>query len=139
MKLILAILSNDDSPVASNALNKNGFSVTKLATTGGFLRAGNTTLIIGCEDEKVEAAIDIIKEYSSKRTEIVPSTASYDIGRYASFPVEVTVGGATIFVLDVAQFLKVQKTRGGQNIIFYLFSVKKIVNKDPLGAFFCYD
>ena len=57
--------------------------------------------------EKVEAAIDIIKEYSSKRTEIVPSTASYDIGRYASFPVEVTVGGATIFVLDVAQFLKV--------------------------------
>ena len=107
MKLILAILSNDDSPVASNALNKNGFSVTKLATTGGFLRAGNTTLIIGCEDEKVEAAIDIIKEYSSKRTEIVPSTASYDIGRYASFPVEVTVGGATIFVLDVAQFLKV--------------------------------
>ena len=57
MKLILAILSNDDSPVASNALNKNGFSVTKLATTGGFLRAGNTTLIIGCEDEKVEAAI----------------------------------------------------------------------------------
>jgi uncharacterized protein YaaQ len=104
MKLILAILSNDDSPVASNALNKNGFSVTKLATTGGFLRAGNTTLIIGCEDEKVEAAIDIIKEYSSKRTEIVPSTASYDIGRYA---VEVTVGGATIFVLDVAQFLKV--------------------------------
>ena len=102
MKLILAILSNDDSPVASNALNKNGFSVTKLATTGGFLRAGNTTLIIGCEDEKVEAAIDIIK-----RTEIVPSTASYDIGRYASFPVEVTVGGATIFVLDVAQFLKV--------------------------------
>lgn len=72
MKLILAILSNDDSPVASNALNKNGFSVTKLATTGGFLRAGNTTLIIGCEDEKVEAAIDIIKEYSSKRTEIVP-------------------------------------------------------------------
>ena len=138
MKLILAILSNDDSPVASNALNKNGFSVTKLATTGGFLRAGNTTLIIGCEDEKVEAAIDIIKEYSSKRTEIVPSTASYDIGRYASFPVEVTVGGATIFVLDVAQFLKVQKTKG-QNVMFYPFSVKKIVNKDPLGAFFCYD
>ena len=121
MKLILAILSNDDSPVASNALNKNGFSVTKLATTGGFLRAGNTTLIIGCEDEKVEAAIDIIKEYSSKRTEIVPSTASYDIGRYASFPVEVTVGGATIFVLDVAQFLKVWKTRGVEyNVLPFL-------------------
>ena len=107
MKLILAILSNDDSPVASNALNKNGFSVTKLASFGGFVRAGYTLFMFGFEDEKVVAAIVIIKEYSSKRTEIVPSTASYDIGRYASFPVEVTVGGATIFVLDVAQFLKV--------------------------------
>ena len=105
MKLILAILSNDDSPAASNALNKNGFQVTKLATTG-FLRAGNTTLIVGCEDEKVQDAINIIGEYSSKRTEIVPSTASYDIGRYASFPVEVQVGGATIFVLNVEQFVK---------------------------------
>lgn len=107
MKLILAIISNDDSSVASNALNKHGYSVTKLATTGGFLRAGNTTLIIGCEDEKVAGAIELLKEYSSKRTEIVPSTASYDIGRYASFPVEVQVGGATIFVLDVEQFMKV--------------------------------
>ena len=106
MKLILAILSNDDSPAASNALNKNGFQVTKLATTGGFLRAGNTTLIVGCEDEKVQDAINIIGEYSSKRTEIVTSTASYDIGRYASFPVEVQVGGATIFVLNVDQFIK---------------------------------
>lgn len=106
MKLILAILSNDDSPAASNALNKNGFQVTKLATTGGFLRAGNTTLIVGCEDEKVQDAINIIGEYSSKRTGIVPSTASYDIGRYASFPVEVQVGGATIFVLNVEQFVK---------------------------------
>ena len=106
MKLILAILSNDDSPAASNALNKNGFQVTKLATTGGFLRAGNTTLIVGCEDEKVQDAINIIGEYSSKRTEIVPCNASYDIGRYASFPVEVQVGGATIFVLNVEQFVK---------------------------------
>ena len=101
-----AFLQNDDSPAASNALNKNGFQVTKLATTGGFLRAGNTTLIVGCEDEKVQDAINIIGEYSSKRTEIVPSTASYDIGRYASFPVEVQVGGATIFVLNVEQFVK---------------------------------
>ena len=54
MKLILAIMSNDDAPTASTALNKEGYSVTRLATTGGFLRAGNTTLIIGCEDEKVD-------------------------------------------------------------------------------------
>ncbi|MCI5774207.1 MAG: cyclic-di-AMP receptor [Erysipelotrichaceae bacterium] len=107
MKLILAIVSNDDSSSVSSALTKNNYSVTRLATTGGFLRAGNTTIIVGTEDDKVERAIEIIGNESKRRTEIVPSTASYDIGRYASFPVEVQVGGATIFVLDVEQFIKV--------------------------------
>ena len=88
-------------------MNKANFSVTRLATTGGFLRAGNTTIIVGTEDDKVEKAIEIIGNESKRRTEIVPSTASYDIGRYASFPVEVQVGGATIFVLDVEQFIKI--------------------------------
>lgn len=106
MKLILAIVSNDDSSSVSSALTKNNFSVTRLATTGGFLRAGNTTIIVGTEDDKVEKAIEVIGNESKRRTEIVPSTASYDIGRYASFPVEVQVGGATIFVLDVDQFKK---------------------------------
>ena len=106
MKLILAIMSNDDAPTASSALTKEGYSVTRLATTGGFLRAGSTTLIVGCEEEKVDKAIAIMGEYSSRRTEVVPATSSYDIGRFASFPVEVQVGGATIFVLDVEQFIK---------------------------------
>ena len=69
------------------------------------MRAGNTTLIVGCEEEKVDKAIEIMGEYSSRRTEVVPATSSYDIGRFASFPVEVQVGGATIFVLDVEQFI----------------------------------
>lgn len=106
MKLILAIVSNDDSPSVSSALNKENFQVTRLATTGGFLRAGNTTLIIGCDDDRVESCLEIIGREGKKRTEVVPSTASYDIGRYASFPVEVQVGGATVFVIDVEQFHK---------------------------------
>ena len=106
MKLILAIVSNDDSSSVMASLNKENFQVTKLATTGGFLKAGNTTLIIGTDDDKVEHVIKIIGNESKRRTEIVPSTAAYDIGRYASFPVEVQVGGATIFVLDVEQFHK---------------------------------
>ncbi len=106
MKLILAIVSNDDSSSVSAELTKANYSVTRLATTGGFLRAGNTTIIIGTDDDKVEHCIEIIKNESKRRTEIVPSTASYDIGRYASFPVEVQVGGATIFILDVEQFIK---------------------------------
>ena len=106
MKLIIAIMSNDDSPAVSSALTKENYSVTRLATTGGFLRAGNTTLLVGCEDDRVDHAIEVFGEYSRRRTEIVPSTASYDIGRYASFPVEVQVGGATIFVVDVEKFIK---------------------------------
>lgn len=106
MKLILAIMSNDDSHSVSSALTKENFQVTRLATTGGFLRAGNTTLIVGTEDDKIDRAIEVIGEYSRKRNEVVPSTASYDIGRFASFPVEVQVGGATIFVVDVEKFVK---------------------------------
>ncbi|WP_323616657.1 cyclic-di-AMP receptor [Erysipelothrix rhusiopathiae] len=106
MKLVLFIVSNDDSSVVSNALNKENYQVTRLATTGGFLRAGNTTLIIGVDDDRVEGCLEIIGNECSKRTEVVPSTASYDIGRYASFPVEVQVGGATVFVMDVEQFHK---------------------------------
>lgn len=106
MKLILAIVSNDDSQNVTTLLTKENYSVTRLATTGGFLKAGNTTIIVGTEDDKVEHVISLIGEESQKRTEVVPSSASYDLGRFASFPVEVEVGGATIFVLDIEQFLK---------------------------------
>lgn len=67
MKLILAIVSSDDSSMVSSALTKNNFSVTKLATTGGFLMSGNTTFLIGTEDENVDKAISVIGEHSKKR------------------------------------------------------------------------
>ena len=98
MKLILAIVSNDDSGAVSSALTRGGFSVTKLATTGGFLMAGNTTFLIGVDDDK---------KHSRRRTQVVPSTSTMDVGMYSSFPVEVTVGGSTIFVLNVDRFEKV--------------------------------
>ena len=106
MKLILAIVSNDDVAAVTSALTENDFYLTRLATTGGFLRAGNTTFIVGTEDERVDKCIEVIGSEAKKRTEVVPSNASYDVGRYSSFPVEVQIGGATIFVLDVAQFTK---------------------------------
>lgn len=106
MKLIFAIVSNDDSAKVSKALTKNKFSVTKLATTGGFLLSGNTTFIIGTDDEKVDEAISIIGQYSKRRSQMVPSSAAYGMGTYTSFPVEVQVGGATIFVTNVERFEK---------------------------------
>ena len=106
MKLIMAIVSNDDSAKVQSALTKAKFQVTKLATTGGFLMAGNTTFICGTEDEKVDEVIDLISQHSMKRTQMVPSSASYGLGMYTSFPVEVQVGGATIFVLPIERFEK---------------------------------
>ena len=59
------------------------------------------------EDNKVNRAIEIITEYSSKRTQVVPSTSAIEVGMYTSFPLEITVGGATIFVLNVEHYEKV--------------------------------
>ncbi len=106
MKLIFAIVSNDDSSKVSKELTKNRFSVTRLATTGGFLMAGNTTFLIGTDDDKVDEVISIIGKHSKKRTQMVPSSASYGVGMYTSFPVEVQVGGATIFVTNIERFEK---------------------------------
>ena len=106
MKLIYAIVSHDDSSAVSSALTKAGFFATKLASTGGFLMAGNTTFMIGTEDDKVDEAIAVIAKHSRKRTQMVPSSATYGMGMYATFPVDVTVGGATIFVTNVERFEK---------------------------------
>ena len=107
MKLVFAIVNNDDSSAVSAAMTKKGYSTTKLATTGGFLKAGNTTFITGVADDKVDDVLHIIGENSRKRTKMVPSTASFSAGMYAGMPVQVTVGGATIFVMGVERFEKV--------------------------------
>ncbi|HOV41006.1 MAG: cyclic-di-AMP receptor [Oscillospiraceae bacterium] len=107
MKLIYAIVNNDDSHSVSSALTKAGFSATKLASTGGFLMAGNTTFLICAEDEKVDEIIDVIAKKSHKRKQFVPSATSYGVGTYTSIPVEVSIGGATIFVTNIERFEKV--------------------------------
>ena len=105
MKLIYAIVNKDDSGAVSSALTRSGFSVTKLATTGGFLMAGNTTFLVGTDESRVDEVIGIIEKHSKKRTQMVPST-TYATSAYASFPVEVTVGGATVFVTDIERYEK---------------------------------
>ena len=104
MKLILAIINFDDANSVTHALTKKGFSSTKLSTTGGFLMAGNVTILVGVDEEKVQAVIDIIKEHSHSRKQMIPTTTEMSYGYYPSMPVEVTVGGATIFVIDIERF-----------------------------------
>ncbi len=108
MKLIVAIINSDDANKVMSSLTEKGYSATKLNTTGGFLRAGNITLLIGVEKSKVDDVINIIGEFSSQRKKITSVSTPYiGEGMFSSMPVEVTVGGATIFVLDVEQFYKI--------------------------------
>ena len=106
MKLILAIVNSDDSSEVMKALTKDGVQVTKLATTGGFLMAGNTTFMIGADEERVDGIIEIIPKYSHKRTQAMPASTAYAAGMFSTYPVELTVGGATVLVLNVERFEK---------------------------------
>ena len=107
MKLVLAIINHDDANTVIQNLTKQGFSSTKLATTGGFLMSGNVTILIGVDEEKVQSVIDIIREHSHSRKQMIPTTTEMGYGYYPSMPVEVTVGGATIFVVDIERFERV--------------------------------
>ena len=109
MKLVLAIVQDDDALDLIEDLNDKGFRVTKLATTGGFLKSGNTTLMIGVEIDKVDIVINIIEEVCKRRKQVVSTQPglSGESGMYMPFPLEVEVGGATVFVIDVDKFVKI--------------------------------
>jgi uncharacterized protein YaaQ len=102
MKLIYAIIRNVDSGQVMEKLNKKGFYVTKLASTGGFLREGNTTLMICTEADKVDEVIELIKKECGPRQKIIAN--SVGTVELASMNVVVNVGGATIIVVDVERF-----------------------------------
>ena len=99
-----SILNHDDANAVTRALTQAGFSSTKLSTTGGFLMAGNATILIGVDEEKVQQVIDVIGDHSFSRKQMIPTTTEMSYGYYPSMPVEVTVGGATVFVVDVERF-----------------------------------
>lgn len=108
MKLVIAIVHDDDAGELIRSLTENGYGVTKLATTGGFLRSGNTTLLIGVEKEKLQDVLDQIKDICKTRKGVMspPSPVLGTTGVYVPAPVEVTIGGATVFVLNVEDFEK---------------------------------
>ena len=107
MKMVLAVIDKDDAHDVISNLSKEGFSITRLSTTGGFLRAGNVTILVGVEDEKTQKVISIIEEYSRSRSQQIPTIMGNEASYLSPMPVEVAVGGATIFVLNVEEFLKI--------------------------------
>ena len=108
MKLIIAIVQDEDASRLVSKLMTEGYGVTKLATTGGFLRAGNTTLLVGVDDEKFDGAMAVIEKICKSRKQIAtaPTSMTGVNGVYSPYPIEVMVGGATVFVLTVDQFIK---------------------------------
>ncbi|CDF57174.1 cyclic-di-AMP receptor [Thermobrachium celere] len=109
MKLVIAIVHDEDAMELIDNLTEGGFKVTKLATTGGFLKAGNTTLLIGVEKESVDSVLSIIQDVCKTRKGVVsmPSPMVGATGVFVPTPVEVTIGGATVFVLDVERFERI--------------------------------
>jgi len=88
-------------------LTKHGFRATVISTTGGFLREGNTTLFVGTDDQKVAKAIEVLRQACRRRTQWVsPLPTLEGPGLEMSEPIEVSVGGAVIFVMNVEQFIQ---------------------------------
>jgi uncharacterized protein YaaQ len=108
MKMVTAIVNKKDTGTVCRKLTEEGFEFTKLATTGGFLRDGNTTLLIGVEDDKLEAALEVIRCNCAQRLQKVPAMPTTEMAAtvYHTYPAEVTVGGAIVFVSDILHFEK---------------------------------
>ncbi len=106
MKLLISVVNSDDAHPLIDALMREGYRATMISTTGGFLREGNATLLIGVDDEKVESVLEIIKASCHTRIQYVnplpPMVESGDL--YIPTPIEVQVGGAVIFILNVDRF-----------------------------------
>lgn len=106
MKLIIVVIQDKDANRLISALNEENLKTTKLATTGGFLKEGNTTLMIGCEDEYVDKTLRIIQNNCSQREQMVApiSPMGGNADSYIPKPVKIEVGGATVFILPVEAF-----------------------------------
>ena len=107
MKLVIVILQGEDAPTVLAALTQRGYGATRISTAGGFLRKSNATLLLGVDDDQIEDVLALLRENSQTRTELVYPSPMSDIGTPIFVePYDVQVGGATIFILDVEEFVR---------------------------------
>ena len=106
MKLVIAVVQGNDAEPLLAALVKQGFRATQINSAGGFLRERNVTLLIGVADDKVDTVWEIVRNNCHSRTRFVnPLMPIVEPGEfYIPSPVEVLVGGATIFVVNVERY-----------------------------------
>lgn len=106
MKLVVAIVHGEDAGVLVDALLEREYRATRLHSSGGFLKQSNATVIVGVDDDQVETVIGIVRDNCNARTQIVnPMPPIMEPGEFfMPYPLEVEVGGATVFVLPVERF-----------------------------------
>ena len=109
MKLVIAVVQGEDAQRTVDALTMGGISSTRVSSTGGFLQQGNVTILAGIDDAKVADAVQIIRDNCHERSRYLsPVLPTADPGDFlAAFPVEVQIGGATVFVVPVDSFDKI--------------------------------
>ena len=108
MKLIFAVLHAKDVEACADALSARGFVYTRFATQGGFLDTSNFTLMIGVGDDQVGEVLDILRRGAQHRTEMLAARtqAGGDVSAILAPPVDVEVGGATVFVVPLDRLEK---------------------------------
>ena len=106
-KLVLAVLQEGDYERTVSALNHHGFFVTKLSSSGGFLRKKNVTILIGVDAPRYVELMDILKGRAGRRVKTVYTTptivpgSSHEGGVAASVPIQVEAGGVTVFTMSL--------------------------------------
>jgi uncharacterized protein YaaQ len=106
VKLVFAIVHNEDAGALVEALLERGHRATRLQSSGGFLKQSNATIVVGAEDEAVDEVLGIVRENCTSRTQVVnPMPPIMEPGEFfMPYPLEVEVGGATVFVVPVERF-----------------------------------
>ena len=109
-KMILAVIQGDDYADTVDDLNRKGFFATMLSSTGGFLKKRSVTLMIGVEESQVQAVIDILKQCAGRRQQMTYSNMTMSAGAptpaMPMMPVQMSVGGVVVFVLDLDDIQK---------------------------------
>ena len=106
MKLVFAIIHNEDAGALVDGLLEKEFRATRLHSSGGFLQQSNATIVLGVEDDQVDTVMAIIAEHCTSRTQVVnPMPPIMEPGEFfMPYPLEVEVGGATVFIVPVERF-----------------------------------
>jgi uncharacterized protein YaaQ len=107
-KLLIIVVSPNDGELLMQRLVRDGVPATRVGSTGGFLSRGSSTIISGVPASQVEPVLDLIRQICPVRTELAPVQTLPLVGTAATGPpIEVRIGGAIVFVLDIERFERI--------------------------------